>query len=114
MFWGKKKIAKKILTSKETVMLLKSTANSVLQDFYNNISILEIVTLNSLISFLDKFLLNAYVDGKLKHSTWILARLIEVKVMLSTSSNPNIKNIVELITKLEELIYIEKAVNKNV
>jgi len=110
-FWKKKKTDKKIMNSKEAAMALKSAANTLLQDFSKMINPIEIVLLNSLVSHMDVFVLKCFVKGKLKHTTWILARLMEIRIVLDASRSKEVKAIVEMIKALETLIYSEKVKN---
>ena len=112
MFWKKKpQKNKKIMSSKEAAMALKSAANTILQDYSKMINPIEIVLLNSLVSYMDVFVLKCFVKGKLKHTTWILARLLEIRIVLDVSRNKEVKAIVEMIKALETLIYSEKVKN---
>ena len=112
MFWNKKKKPfKKSLSSKEGAMMVKSAANSLLQDFNKTINPIEIVVLNSLVSFMDTFILKCFKDDKLVNTLWITARLVEVKIVLGVSSNSEVKRIVRMVECLEELINSEKVKN---
>lgn len=112
LFWKKKQKNKKnILSSKEAAMALKSAANTILQDFTKTINPIEIVLLNSLVSHMDTFILKCFVNDKLKHTTWILARLLEIRIVLQASKNDEILSIVKMIKALETLIYSEKVKN---
>lgn len=112
LFWKKKpQKNKKIMTSKEAAMALKSAANTILQDYSKMINPIEIVLLNSLVSHMDVFILKCFVNGKLKHTTWILARLLEIRIVLDASRNKEVKAIVDMIKALETLIYSEKVKN---
>ena len=112
MFWKKKnKKSTKIMSCKEAAMSVKAAANLVFQDFSKIISPIELVMLNALISYMDTFILKCFKDGRLKHTTWILARLIEVRVILSSSTSSEILTIVDMISSLEHLIYAEKVRN---
>lgn len=92
-------------------MMVKSAANSLLQDFSKVINPIEIVILNSLVSFMDTFILKCFKENKLVNTLWITARLTEVKIILDASSNPEIRRIVRMVECLEELINSEKVAN---
>lgn len=92
-------------------MMIKSVANSLLQDFSKTINPIEIVVLNSLVSFMDTFILKCFKDDKLVNTLWITARLTEVKIILGVSSNSEVKRIVRMVECLEELINSEKVKN---
>ena len=84
MFWKKKpQKNKKIMSSKEAAMALKSAANTILQDYSKLINPIETVLLNSLVSYMDVFILKCFVNGKLRHTTWILARLMEIRIVFN-------------------------------
>ena len=91
--------------------MIKSVANSLLQDFSKTINPIEIVVLNSLVSFMDTFILKCFKDDKLVNTLWITARLTEVKIILGVSSNSEVKRIVRMVECLEELINSEKVKN---
>lgn len=91
--------------------MVKSAANSLLQDFNKTINPIEIVVLNSLVSFMDTFILKCFKDDKLVNTLWITARLVEVKIVLGVSSNSEVKRIVRMVECLEELINSEKVKN---
>lgn len=99
------------MSSKEAAMGLKSAANLIFQDFSRVVSPIELVMLNALISYMDTFILKCFKNGKLKNTTWILARLVEVRVILSSSTSEEILAIVKMISALENLIYAEKVKN---
>lgn len=92
-------------------MALKSAANSLLQDFTKTINPVEVVLLNNLVTYMDTFILRCFKNGKLKHTTWILARLMEVRIILEPSRSREVKAIVKIIKGLEELIMLEKVNN---
>ena len=110
-FWKKKRKINKVMNSKEAAMALKSAANTLLQDFSKMINPIEIVLLNSLVSHMDVFILKCFVNNKLKHTTWILARLMEIRIVLEASRSKEVKAVVEMIKALETLIYSEKVNN---
>lgn len=112
LFWKKKQEKnKKVMSSKEAAMSLKSAANILLQDFTKMINPIEIVLLNQLVSHMDVFILKCFVRNKLKHTTWILARLLEIRIVLQASKNKEVLSIVNMIKALETLIYSEKVNN---
>lgn len=112
LFGKKKKNKFDSMTSKEAAMALKSAANCVLQNFSIAITPVEIVILNSIVSYMDTFILKCFKGGKLKHTIWILARLMEVKIILQPSHTKEIKSIVNIISGLESLIISEKVKNE--
>ena len=85
-------------------MALKGAANSFLQDFSKSATPTELLTLNALISYIDKFILNGMDGDKVVHKIWISARLLEVYVILKVSNTQEIKLIVKLIKSLQNLI----------
>ena len=99
------------MNSREAAMALKSAANTLLQDFSKMVTPIEIVLLNALVQHMDTFVLKCFVKDKLKHTTWILARLLEIRVVLQASKSREILNIVNMIKALETLIYSEKVKN---
>ena len=99
------------MSSKEAAMALKSAANTILQDYSKLINPIETVLLNSLVSYMDVFILKCFVNGKLRHTTWILARLMEIRIVFNASRNKEVKAIVSMIKALETLIYSEKVKN---
>ena len=109
-FW-KKKQKNNTMNSKEAAMALKAAANILLQDFTKTINPIEVVLLNSLVGHMDVFILKCFVKGKLKHTNWILARLIEIRIVLQASKSREIRAIVEMIKALETLIMSEKVKN---
>ena len=112
MFWKKKKEkVNNSMSSKEAAMTLKSAANALLQDFTKTINPVEIVLLNNLVTYMDTFILKCFKNGKLKHTTWILARLMEIRIILEPSRSSEIKSIVKIINGLEHLIMLEKVNN---
>ena len=87
-------------------MALKGAANSFLQDFSKSATPTELLTLNALISYIDKFILNGMDGDKVVHKIWISARLLEVYVILKVSNTQEIKLIVKLIKSLQTLISV--------
>ena len=87
-------------------MALKGAANSFLQDFSKSATPTELLTLNALISYIDKFILNGMDGDKVVHKIWISARLLEVYVILKVSNTQEIKLIVKLIKSLQNLIAV--------
>lgn len=87
-------------------MALKGAANSFLQDFSKSATPTELLTLNALISYIDKFILNGMDGDKVVHKIWISARLLEVYVILKVSNTQEIKLIVKLIKSLQDLISV--------
>lgn len=87
-------------------MALKGAANSFLQDFSKSATPTELLTLNALISYIDKFILNGMDGDKVVHKIWISARLLEVYVILKVSNTQEIKLIVKLIKSLQNLISV--------
>ena len=111
VFWkSKKKDNNPLMNSRDAAMALKSGANALVQDFSKLLTPVEVIMLNALVTYMDTFVLKCFVDNKLKHTTWITARLMEVKVILDASSSKEVKKIVTMITALEKLISAEKAV----
>lgn len=102
----KKVQKKKNLTVREACMALKGAANSFLQDFSKSATPTELLTLNALISYIDKFILNGMDGDKVVHKIWISARLLEVYVILKVSNTQEIKLIVKLIKSLQDLISV--------
>lgn len=111
-WWKKNKKPKKILSCKEAAMMLKSAANTILQDFTVQINPVEIVIINNLISYMDVLVMKCYVNGILKHTNWISARLLESRIVLQVSNEPHVKTLVNMIKNLEELIESEKGNGK--
>lgn len=87
-------------------MALKGAANSFLQDFSKSATPTELLTLNALISYIDKFILNGMDGDKVVHKIWISARLLEAYVILKVSNTQEIKLIVKLIKSLQDLISV--------
>ena len=87
-------------------MALKGAANSFLQYFSKSATPTELLTLNALISYIDKFILNGMDGDKVVHKIWISARLLEVYVILKVSNTQEIKLIVKLIKSLQNLISV--------
>ena len=116
MFWKKNP---KPVGYKEVAMDLKQAANTVLMDFsIVGISGPELITLYSLISYIDTFVLKCLKDDKLTNKYWILARLLEARVVLKASTSPDIQRIVTKLDALESMILQGKKedgkkVNKN-
>lgn len=98
------------MNSKEAAMAVKSAANALLQNFSITITPVEIVVLNSLISYMDTFILKCFKNGKLKHTNWIIARLTEVHVLLQVSKSKEIKTLLRIVDGLEKLILLEKDI----
>lgn len=112
LFWNKKqKKNKDMINSKEAAMMLKSAANMLLQDFTKTINPVEIVLINALVTYMDTFVLKCFVKGKLKHTTWILARLLEIRTVLQATRSREVKALVNMVSALETLIMTEKVNN---
>ena len=87
---------------------IKALANALVQDFTYLVSTTELVVLYSLISYMDTFLLKCLdSNDKLINYKWIMMRLIEVEMILSTSKSSDIKDIVKKIKLLTTALETE-------
>ena len=111
LFWKKKPKKNNIMNSREAAMAIKSAANMLLQDFTVGLTPIEAVLINSLVSHMDVFILKCFVKGKLKHTTWILARLMEIRTILQATRSKPVRALVSMISSLETLIMAEKVNN---
>lgn len=94
-------------------MRLKTSANELLQDLtLNDFTPVELVVLNALVDYMDTFILKCFKNGKLKHTQWITARLMETKLILQVSRSTYIKRIVKRIEEVEDAITREILQNK--
>ena len=98
--------------SKDLASILKGTANYLVQpNVDSGLTDTEFKVLNHLISYLDTFLLKCFVNGKLKHYTWITTRLLEASIILRVSNNERIQSLVKMIEILLDVIGIERVEN---
>lgn len=100
MFWSKKK-KEKAVNYRELASSIKGEANRLLSPFLSSV---EAIMLNRLIRYMDVFLTKCIKDNKLIHKHWITARLIETDLILRTSRNRDIKNLLTEINLLQYLI----------
>lgn len=97
-------------TSKDIASILKGTVAHLIQPkFAGGLTEVELKVLNHLISYLDTFFLKCFVNGKLKHYTWITTRLLEASIILGVSNDSRMKSLVKMINALMECIVLERA-----
>ena len=108
VFWKKHKKELPYNKSKRLATSLKGTANRILQDFNIPLMPAEIVMMHSLVAYMDDFLLKCFKGDKLVHTTWILARLIEARIILQVRNTVELNDVVNQIQALETAILKEK------